>query len=234
MRWNMCAKKLCKLAALLLAAAAVIANFIYTALKAGAVQRFYRYDTPAFYNEAFLEEGRYPDLFIRLLIRDKEVVLAREIRPYDSYPSFGRDEEDGNPFDSAYFRDNNYARYFREYAASVELDRSLPAGEEVKEALSSAMESFTDLGIANDMLRYSFPLNREKIQQARAFWYYWYYHSFAEENPDDPASFPRVFMATEGIEEAERLIALWDEYENLYVMSEALAVRQGILSGGAL
>lgn len=221
-------KKRITLAAVLLL---ILVNFIHTAVKTEAVQHFYRYDTPAFYHEAFLGEGRYPDLFLRLLIRDREVAVAREIRSYENYPSFGRDEEDGNPFDARYFRENNYTRYFREYAASVVVDESLPAGEEAGGAVAPALEQFTDFGIANDLLRYSFACNRENIQQARAFWYYWFYHSFAEENPKAPGSFPRVFIACEDLEEAKSLVAVWDENENLYLMSKERAEAMGICAG---
>ncbi|MCR4908562.1 MAG: hypothetical protein K5985_06990 [Lachnospiraceae bacterium] len=224
--------KLKRNAVLVCLSVAALANFIHTALKAPSVQKFYRYDTPAFYNEAFFDEGRYPDLFLRLAIREKEVMLPRESRTYASYPSFGRDEEDGNPFDARYFKENNYVRYFEEYASSVTVDKNLPFGEEVEAALKPALGRFSDFGIANDMLRYSFPLNQEKIQQATAFWYYWYYHSFAEENPGEPGSFPKIRIALEGLTEAERLVALWDENENLYLMAEPVAEELGLLSPG--
>ena len=58
------------------------------------------------------------------------------------------------------------------------------------------------------------------MQQARGFWYYWYYHHFADKEPDRPDSYPEVFVCMEGLSEGKTLIALWDENENLYMMSE--------------
>ena len=205
--------------------AAVIANLIYSAVHLEDEQRFYRYSTQAMYHEDFYgeENGRYPDLFLRALVRDKKVKLPADLKTYDMYYSYGRDEEDGNPFDKNYLIENDYIRYFGTFAREVETDTSLPSMEETGEIYSgkdSESKAFVNLGIANDMLRYSFPLNHEEVQQARGFWYYWYYHAFADKEPDRPESYPEIFVATDGLEEADVLVALWDENENLYLMPE--------------
>ena len=199
--------------------AAIILNFIYSLRHISDEQEFYRYSSQAMYHEKFFDTGRYPDLFLRALVRDKKVLLPRELKTYDMYSSFGRDEEDGNPFDRNYLIENDYIRYFEGFARETETDTSLPQMAEVTKSYADR-DDFVSLGIANDMLRYSFPLNHEEVQQARGFWYYWYYHHFADKEPDRPDSYPEVFVCMEGLSEGKTLIALWDENENLYLMSE--------------
>ena len=204
--------------------AAAILNLIYSLYHVSDEQKFYRYSSQAMYHEGFYEEGRYPDLFLRVLVRDKKVVVPREIKTYDMYSSYGRDEEEGNPFDKNYLIENDYIRYFQSYAGEFKTDTSLPQMDETAELFEGSKE-FTSLGIANDLLRYSFPLNHEEVQQARGFWYYWYYHHFADKEPDRPESYPQIFVCMDGISEADTLAALWDENENLYLMAEDKCLR---------
>ncbi len=211
------------LAGIVLAAAAIF-NLIYSLGHISDEQSFYRYSSQAMYHESFYEDGRYPDLFLRALVRDKKVILPRELKTYDMYSTYGRDEEHGNPFDKNYLIENDYIRYFKAYANETETDTSLLQMDEAGEAFSG-VEGFTSLGIANDLLRYSFPLNHEEVQQARGFWYYWYYHHFADKEPDRPESYPEVFILTEGLSEADTLVAVWDENENLYLMPKERYLR---------
>ena len=223
----------------IIAALAVI-NLIYSVNHVADDQKFYRYSSQAMYHEDFYEDGRYPDLFLRALIRDKKVILPRELKTYDMYSTYGRDEEDGNPFDKNYLIENDYIRYFETYARETETDTSLYQMDEAEEVFAGKersssysrksditgdktpliTEDFTSLGIANDLLRYSFPLNHEEVQQARGFWYYWYYHHFADKEPDRPESYPEIIVCMDGLSEADSLVAVWDENENLYLMSK--------------
>ena len=231
------------LAGIVLAAVAIF-NLIYSLGHISDEQSFYHYSSQAMYHESFYEGGRYPDLFLRALVRDKKVILPRELKTYDMYSTYGRDEEHGNPFDKNYLIENDYIRYFKAYASETETDTSLLQMDEVGEAFSDKergssseavdqtlqgklplIEEFTSLGIANDLLRYSFPLNHEEVQQARGFWYYWYYHHFADKEPDRPESYPEVFVLTEGLSEADTLVAVWDENENLYLMPKERYLR---------
>lgn len=213
----MCGNKRQVLLFIIFGAAAVL-NLIYSVMHISDEQKFYRYLAQAMYHEDFYGDGRYPDLFLRSLIRDKKVILPRDIKTYDMYSTYGRDEEDGNPFDKNYLIENDYIRYFEAFARETETDTSLLQMDEVTGRYSEE-DGFESLGIANDMLRYSFPLNHEEVQQARGFWYYWYYHHFADKEPDRPESYPGIFICGEGVSEAETLIALWDENENLYLMT---------------
>lgn len=195
-----------------------IVNLIYSIGHLTDEQKFMRFNTPAMYHQSFYEDGRYPDLYLRALVRDKKVILPRDLKTYDEYSTYGRDEEDGNPFDKNYLIENDYIRYFDEFARETETDTSLPSMEKL--SAEDLKGEFVSLGIANDMLRYSFPLNHEEVQQARGFWYFWYYHHFADKEPDRPESYPEVYIDPEGLNEADTLIALWDENENLYLMDK--------------
>ncbi len=195
-----------------------IVNLIYSIRHLPDEQKFMRFNTQAMYHQSFYGDGRYPDLYLRALVRDKKVILPRELKTYDEYSTYGRDEEDGNPFDKNYLIENDYIRYFGEFAKETETDTSLPSMDQL--SAGDLNGDFVSLGIANDMLRYSFPLNHEEVQQARGFWYFWYYHHFADKEPDRPESYPEVFIDPEGLNEADTLIVLWDENENLYLMDK--------------
>ena len=186
---------------------------------------FKTYKTQAMYSEDYLEEGKYPDLFLRVLVKDKHVILSHEPKSYSQYASYGHDDDEGNPFSSEYFKENNFTYWFMCFSDSYEYDSSLLTGSAVSENMIAHKEDFVDLGTANDMLRYSFPLNHEHVQEATYFWYSWYYHAFAEkvQHRKNPAKrydlFPNVYVKTDDIKDADTLVALIAENEDLYLMS---------------
>jgi len=178
--------------------------------------------TQTMYADSYPETKEFPDLFLRNLLKGKTVKVAREIKTYDEYGTFGHDEDEGNPFDKNYLIDNDYTRWFELYADNVEVDRSLPAGEETEQVFGELKQEFFDIGEANDMLRYSFPLNREKVQQASAFWYSWYYNAFSEKvkkNRDKDMQ-PNIYVNLDGAEETDTFVAVWTDREDLFLMSE--------------
>ena len=178
--------------------------------------------TQTMYADSYGETGEYPDLFLRNVVRDKEVKVAREIKTYDDYATFGRDEEDGNPFDKQYLIENDYTRWFGLYAGKVTVDQSLPAGKEVSALFSPESEGFVNIGEANDMLRYSFALNKEKVQQASAFWYSWYYNTYSEKVTKEEGKdmLPNIYVNLEGPDDTVSYVAVWTDKEDLYFMSE--------------
>lgn len=183
-------------------------------------------DTQAMYSEDYFENGQYPDLFLRVLVRDKHVVLAHEPKSYSEYASYGHDDDEGNPFSSEYFKENNFTYWFMCFADSYEFDSSLLTGDAVSENMVPHKADFKDFGIANDMLRYSFPMNHEHVQEATYFWYSWYYHAFAEKvqhrkNPKKRYDlFPNVYIKMDDIKDADNLVALIATNEDLYLMSQ--------------
>ena len=173
------------------------------------------------YEDIFAEEGSYPDLFLRNIVKGKEVRVARETTLYSDYSSYGRDEEEGNPFDKEYLIDNDYTRWFRLYAGKVTVDTSLPAGTLVTDIFADRRDEFMEIGQANDMLRYSFALNREEVQQASAFWYSWYYNAYAEKVEDRKDLYPEIYVNLKDLEnrDADTFVAVWTETQDLYFMS---------------
>ena len=160
-------------------------------------------------------DGRLPDAYLRELIRYKKIRVPYEIRPYSYYNPIEDEEERGAGFVADYYIEENYARYFKEYSAGITVDESLPKTDQVAQLMGAGTpEGFSDLGIANDMLRYTFMLNKENSKETRYFWYSWYYYSFA----DDEDHFPRIYVDKAGCEGSDELVAIWDKGENLYIM----------------
>ncbi len=214
--------------ALIIAAVVIVsaANLVYDYGYSDESFEQKSYDTQAMYSEDYFEKGQYPDLFLRVLVRDKHVVLAHAPKSYADYPSAGHDDEDENPFSQDYFRENNFTYWFTAFAGSYSYDETLLTGDAVSENMVPHQEDFTDYGVANDMLRYSFPMNHEHYQEATRFWYSWYYNTYAakaltrkiKRKRYDP--YPDVYVNMDGIMEADTLVALIAKNEDLYLMSE--------------
>ena len=174
------------------------------------------------YQDIFAEERSYPDLLLRNIVKGKEVRVAAEIKTYNEYDSYGRDEEEGNPFDKQYLIENDYTRWFGLYAGKVTVDTNLPSGEEVRDIFASRKDDFTDIGEANDMLRYSFALNREEVQQASAFWYSWYYNAFSEKmEKKDRDLLPNIYVNLDDLknDDTDSFVAVWTDTQDMYFMS---------------
>ncbi|XME02531.1 hypothetical protein QYZ88_017940 [Lachnospiraceae bacterium C1.1] len=218
-------KKYLPSAIVLLTIIVSILNCVYNSSYSDESYSLKKPDSQAMYTIEDFENGSYPDLFLRVLVRDKKVILARAPKSYSEYSSYGHDDDYLNPFDSGYFKENNFTYWFMCYADSYEYDPSLPTNDAVSENMIPHKADFTDFGEANDMLRYSFPLNHEHYQEATAFWYSWYYHTYAEkvqhlENVKKRRDlFPNVYVNTSDIAEADTLVALIAENEDLYLMS---------------
>ena len=183
---------------------------------------FVKSSTQTMYSDSYPEERLYPDLMLRNLVKGKEVKVAREVKTYRDYDTFGRDEEDGNPLNKQYLIENDYTRWFRQYAENVTVDEKLPAGEEVSKILQPGAEGFTDIGEGSDMLRYSFALNKEEVQQASAFWYSWYYNAYSEKvkKEKDKDLMPNIYVNLRGADEADTFVAVWTDKQDLYLMTE--------------
>lgn len=169
-------------------------------------------ETQSLYQLYDYEQTAYPDSLLRLVIKDKTVEVPYKIQTYDAYNQNGDEEQREEKFARNYYTENNYTRYFMEYAGNCVTNESLLKCESVSDNMVQA--DFTDLGIANDMLRYSFLLNHEDMKEASYFWYAWYYYSFA----DEEQRYPKIYLYEDGIENARKLVAVWDEDENLYLM----------------
>ena len=169
------------------------------------------------YQSEDYEKKERPDAYLRELIRYKNVCVPYDVKLYEYYNPIKDENERGSGFVRRYYTENNYARYFREYSEDCETDISLPLTAAVGKVMDPDKYGFSDLGIANDMLRYTFLLNKEHSKETKYFWYSWYYYSFAKEEN----MFPHVYVRLESCEPADELVTFWDEGENLYVMSRS-------------
>lgn len=156
-----------------------------------------------------------PDAYLRELIRYKSVSVPYEVTEYKVYNPILDEEERGHGFVADYYFENNYTRYFMEYSGKGLCDKTLPKLDEVDAFIDNYKQEFTDIGITNDMLRYSFLLNQEHSKETKYFWYSWYYFSFSEEENH----YPHMYVNTKDCEEHDELVAIWDRDENLYIIS---------------
>ncbi len=207
---------------LFITAVLTVANFVM--LKKGLERDadLTKSSTQTMYADKYPETGEFPDLFLRNIVKGKTVKVARKIKTYNEYGTYGRDEEEGNPFDRHYLTDNDYTRWFELYAGEVVVDESLPAGDETGEMMAAVKEDFRNIGAANDMLRYSFPLNTEKVQQASAFWYSWYYNAYAEKLKKEKGkdTLLNIYVNLDDASSSDTFVAVWDNKGDLYFMSE--------------
>ena len=182
----------------------------------------YNHRTQTMYDPAFLVNGQYPDMFLRVYLKDRTVCVSQEIKTYDMYGTYGKDDMDGNPFDRNYLIENDYTLWFRQFADKVEVDNDIVSGNAVSENFVPVQDEFIHLGQANDMLRYAFPLNKEHVQQATAFWYSWYYHAFAEKREKERGQdlFPDVYVNLADDDREKKLVAVWGPDQDLYLMGE--------------
>ena len=170
------------------------------------------------YNPSFEAEGYAPDALIREAVRGRKVTVPRGLTPYSEYSSYGHMHDEGNPFSAKYFWENNYTKYFMEYASSVAVDEALPDLYELNDKpLDEAVVSdFTLLGPGNDMMRYVFAADHTDEEISNQFFYTWYYTVEPYHSTEESL---QIRLCTEGITEDDELVALWDKGENLYLMS---------------
>ena len=180
--------------------------------------RLYRFglSNQTLYHPEFLEDGRYPDVLIREVIRDKKACFNADFRPYWTYAA--NIPPDQAVVNQEYFMDNS-KYFFREYAGEYEIDPSLPRPEQVREAglKDMAGKYFTELGSVNDMLRYVFAANDDRddnwsdYYKTSYFMYMWYYHYLK--------SGIMGYAALDDLSGADEVVAVWDKGENLFLMS---------------
>ncbi len=172
------------------------------------------------YHPDFTEEGYAPDALIREIVRGKTVLVPRDVKQYSEYGSYGDMHDEGNPFSISYFSENNYTKYFSEYADEISVDRSLPDlyELEIKPLPDSVSGQFTDLGRGHEMMRYAFLGDHTDEEVTNQFFYTYYYTT------DDYYQRPdalNIYVCTDRIAEDPVLAAVWDTNENLFLMSRA-------------
>ena len=189
----------------------VFLSGIYNIRNLDTVLPMTKNETQTVYSQQCMEDGTYPDSFLRLLVRDKKVTIPFKTRDYGEYVR-NRNKKDGEHFPAKYFKENNYARFFDTYAKETVVDETLSGND-----IAGQKDDFTWIGYGSDMLRYTFLLNTDGVQQSTYFWYSWYYYSFYGESSGHDIA---IYVNMEDVAESDELIAIWTQEEDLYLMTQ--------------
>lgn len=191
-------------------------NIFYNGRNLDRINPLTRVETQTMYQPGHYEDQAYPDNFLRLLAGKHKVKVPYEVQHADVYIEDSTRHQEGNYFNDAYYKETNYARFFRAYAKEFEADSSLLDMKETGGRIRQ--EDFQNLGYSGDMLRYTFLLNEDGVQESAYFWYAWYYYSFMPEEAVEEGF--TVYARIEDLEQEDTLVVLWDEAQNLYLMTE--------------
>jgi hypothetical protein len=82
---------------------------------------------------------------------------------------------------------------------------------------------FTDLGRGHELMRYAFMGDHTDEETTNQFFYSYFYTSDSYYQRDDALN---ISICTEGLNEDDTLVALWDTSENLYLMSRSFYDRE--------
>ncbi len=173
---------------------------VYNVRTLDRIITFYHPKDQTMYQREFLEKGEYPDAFLDEFLKGRTVYT-----PDDGYDV--RDDIDVNNFHDF----DNYADYYLYYyyhAVNIWNYLEFCGAVIVKDdslndtVLNDGQKDFyIDLGQANDMMRYTFPLTKYYGEWGNAFYYYWFYGSFIGDS--------RLYVCPEGLDEAEEIVIIW-------------------------
>ncbi|NLG03689.1 MAG: hypothetical protein GX567_07690 [Clostridia bacterium] len=201
--------------------AMIVLNLLYNVRSLPAIYPMYQSLTQSRYMPEFLKEQAYCDSFLQLFLKDKEVYVHYTGTDY-VHPVYEYYEE-GNPevqyavgYDMNYYMGRDYCRFFEQFSKGLFIDDSIMPKEEVDVALLQS--KMTCLGYTNDLLRYVFLINQEDVEQASYFWYDFVYRN------EVPLMY--VYLQNDIAADCDKIIALWDLNNNLYLMDESYYNRE--------
>ncbi len=174
---------------------------VYNFRTLGNIITFYHPFDQSMYQKEFLEEGEYPDAFLDEFFKGKTVYVPDDA--YDVKDEVGMDtdtleqfDEDGNYFLYRYYHSVNMWNYLEFNRAEVIRDPALNG----KFISDERKVLFEDIGYANDMMRYTFPMTKYNGEWGNGFHYYWFYNAFISES--------HVYICTEGIDDESPLVVI--------------------------
>ncbi len=189
---------------------------VYNVRTLDKILKFYHPTDQTAYQVEFLENGEYPDAFLDEFLKGRTVYT-----PNDAY-DVDDDAEPGEP--SEYDNMENYWLYYYYHAVNVWNYLEFAGASVVKDdslndlVLSDEQKDYyEDLGQANDMMRYTFPLSKFNGEWGNSFYHYWFYGTFIGDS--------RVYICPEKIENAKELVVIWQDTdthdtESYYIASK--------------
>ena len=197
---------------------------VYNVRTLDKIIRFYRPTNQSMYQIGFLENGEYPDAFLDEFFSGKTVYVPDDA--YEVSDEVGMDvdtldkfDDDGNYYLYRYYHSVNMWNYLEFNGAEVVKDQDL-------NGLRIAEEKkpfFEDIGYANDLMRYTFPLTKYNGEWGNGFYYYWFYNSFIAES--------HVYMCTEDMDDGSGLVVICQhenhhDTDSYYIASKSFFERE--------
>ena len=178
---------------------------VYNVRTLDNITRFHHPYWQVVYQKAFFEDKEYPDAFLDEFFKDKTVYTPNDAVPVSDniIPDEieERFDENGDYWLYSYYHGVNMWNYMSLHGASIVKD----------DALNDVMlsgpqrECYEDLGPANDMLRYMFPLTPYFGEWGNAFYHYWFFSSFIGDS--------RVYVCPEELMDAGELVVIWQHMD---------------------
>jgi hypothetical protein len=173
---------------------------IYNFRTIGNIIKTYHPTDQSIYQPEFISTLEYPDAFLDEFLKGKTVYTPDDARDVS-------DDIDVND-DCPEKHLDDYYLYYYYHAVNMWSYFDLNKAKVVKDAslndtvLSDEQKAYyTDLGPANDMLRYIFPMSPYKGEYGNGFYHYWFYSSFIGDS--------RVYICTEDLADADELVCIW-------------------------
>ncbi|MBO4266934.1 MAG: hypothetical protein J5910_07060 [Lachnospiraceae bacterium] len=173
--------------------------------------RFYRPKYQTVYQPEFFETKEYPDAFLDEFFKGKTVYTPNDA--YDTSKADELSEDLGDYWLYYWYHAINIWDYLEFNKATIVKD------DKLNEVILSDEQKmhFEDLGPANDMLRYTFPLSPYDDEWGNAFYHYWFYNTFIGDS--------RVYICTEGLADNDEIVLLWQhedvhDTESYYIASK--------------
>lgn len=203
------------------AAGMILLSFIYNYRTIDHIVRFSHPVNQSMYQPEFFENGEYADAFLDEYLKGKTIYT-----PDDSYEV--RDDivvdEDGDYIEQLQKNGGNYWLYYYYHAVNMwqylEFNHATIIKDETLNGIVLTDEQkarFEDMGYANDLMRYTFPLTPYNGEWGNGFYYYWFYSCYIGDS--------HVYICTDGLEEADELVVIWQrenhhDTESYYIASK--------------
>ena len=171
------------------------------------------------YQKEFIDTGAYPDAILPYILEGKTIYVKDDYREDEQNNALETGEafnDEGKYWMYAYHHTVNETNFLKACKAEVVPDKKL--NNVVLDG--DIIERFEDLGMINDLFRYTFLLANDNEEWWNAFYYYWYYSCYMHDIDNEGM---HMYICADGIKDADELVLLWteNESEDLYLMTKA-------------